>query len=154
MTIMTKYRSSFILNSNSICSELIYLLEDKNDDFAILSRNLHSFIHERVDSLFVLVQNGCLWDADVILRSIAEASVKLVFVSNFSTVNDRNSKALEFWNDLGEINRLKQSKQARQLLSNTEIENTLIDDMIMSEDEERELGKKWTKSVRQRTEQP
>jgi len=151
MSPLDNHRSSFIKNANSISNELMDLLSDKNDDFGKLSKHLHAFIHERIDSLLLLVQGGCLWDADIIIRCIAEASVKLVYVSTLATEEDRNSKALEFWNDLGEINQLKQSKQARQVLSETGVE---LEGIIMPEDEEKKLGEKWTKKVRKRTEHP
>lgn len=148
-----EYRDCFIHSINGMNTEMINLLSERPDNFSSLARHFHAFVHERINSLLVLVQNDCLWDADVILRSIAEASVKLVYLLCFNA-EERDKKVSEFWNELAEINRLKQSKQAREILEKLNLNAKSISDLIMSESEEKILSEKWTKSNRQRIEQP
>ncbi|MBS9461007.1 hypothetical protein KIM67_01200 [Flagellimonas sp. 389] len=126
------------------------MIEDTN--FYQLLRAYYTFIHNRTQTLFLLVQNDCLWDADIILRPIAECTVKFAFISSFDNP-ERNEKVREFWEDLAEINRLKQSKQAKQIIELTNIDSKFLSDIILEENEHRILSEKWTKSNRQRTEQ-
>ena len=92
-------RKSFINACNQINQDMISILIDKEGVYSHFARNMHAFIHERIDSIFVLIQNGCLWDADMVLRSLAEASIKLIFVSLHSS-DGRNQKSSEFWHEL------------------------------------------------------
>ena len=100
-----------------------------------------------------MVQNDCLWDADIILRPIAECPVKFAFISSFDE-KTRNEKVHEFWGDLAEINRLKQSNQAKQILQLTNINSDLLSDIILDDEKYNILSEKWTKSTRQKKEQP
>jgi hypothetical protein len=65
----------------------------ENTEFYQLLREYYTFIHERTQTLFLLVQNDCLWDADIILRPIAECTVKFAFVSSTARIYNRNDSA-------------------------------------------------------------
>lgn len=151
---LNNLREKFLLTIDSITSEFIGILTSKNDDFAGIARHLHTFIHERIDSMQILISQNCLWDADILLRPIAEACVKLAFISCFNDEDGNNEKVKEFWIDLSEINRLKESKQVAQIVADLNIESETLNDLIISEDEESTLREKWTKSNRQKVEQP
>ena len=75
------FRKSFIETVTKLNQEMVILLSNKNDEFSNINKNLHAFIHKRIDSLLILIQHDCLWDADIILRPIAEASVKINFIA-------------------------------------------------------------------------
>jgi len=153
---MNILRDEFIKSCNSINQELVKHLINKEGEYYHFARNMHTFIHERIDSLSVLIFHNCLWDADIILRSVAEASIKLIFVSELAE-NEKLEKVSEFWNDLGEINNLKQSKQARiviENLKNTKFNPDTFNQIALSEEQEELLASKWTKSKRQKIEQP
>lgn len=144
-------RKDFISSANEIDNGMRSLLID-DDIFSHFARNMHAFIHNRIDALFILIQTGCLWDADMILRSIAEASIKLIFVS-IQSEEEREKKATEFWVDLSEINQLKQAKQAQSVIDNlnkTNFNPLYIEQITLSKEELDELAKKWTKKNRQK----
>ena len=145
-------RKSFIEACNKINQDMINTLIFKEGLYSHFSRNMHAFIHERIASIFVLIQNGCLWDADIILRSVAEASIKLIFVSLHSS-DEQEKKLSEFWHDLAEINQLKQAEQAQALIDNlkdTNFDPLHIAPLLLSDEELERLSKKWTKKNRQR----
>lgn len=148
-----EFRKSFIQTINNLNTEMVTLLSDKTDEFSNLNKNLHAFIHKRIDSILILIQHDCLWDADIILRPIAEASVKINFIACGSEV-ERNKKVSEFWTELAEINILKRSKQTKDLLQTTDIQDEYLVALILSDEDENKLKSKWTKSERQKIEQP
>jgi hypothetical protein len=143
------FRETIDLLHISICE----LTLSENTEFYQLLRAYYTFIHKRTQTLFLLVQNDCLWDADIILRPIAECTVKFAFVSSFDN-SERNEKVREFWEDMAEINRLKQSKQAKQIIELTNIDSKFLSDIVLEHNEFQRLAEKWTKPIRQRTEQP
>lgn len=147
-------REKYLVTVDSITSEFIGILTSRNDDYAGIARHLHTFIHERIDSMQILISHNCLWDADILLRPIAEACVKLAFISCFNDEDGNNEKVKEFWTDLSEINKLKESKQVAQILTETKIESKTLNDLVIPEEEEIKLREKWTKSNRQKIEQP
>jgi hypothetical protein len=75
-----EYRKSFIQTANKLNQEMVILLSN-NDKFTNINKSLHAFIHKRIDSLLILIQHDCLWDADIILSPIVEASVKINFIA-------------------------------------------------------------------------
>lgn len=148
-----EFRKSFIETIDSLHEKICELTLVENTDFYQLLREYYTFIHNRTQTLFLLVQNDCLWDADIILRPIAECTVKFAFVSSFDN-EIRNAKVREFREDLAEINTLKQSNQAKQIIELTEIESKFLSDIVLEDSKYRILSEKWTKSIRQKTEQP
>lgn len=150
---ISEFRKSFKTTIDSIHLEICELTLQNNDEFFNLLRSYYSFIHQRTQTLFLLVQNDCLLDADIILRPIAECTVKFAYISSFDTI-ERLNKVKEFWQDLAEINKLKQSKQAKLIVELTDINSTFLKDQILSEEDEKILSEKWTKQIRQRKEQP
>lgn len=148
-----EFRKLFRETVNLLHITICELTLADSTEFYQLLREYYTFIHERTQTLFLLVQNDCLWDADIILRPIAECTVKFAFVSSFDN-SARNEKVKEFWEDLAEINRLKQSKQAKQIIELTDIDSKFLSDIVLDDNEFQLLAEKWTKSIRQRTEQP
>lgn len=147
------FRKLFTNTIDSIHISICELTLQKNDDFYQLLRDYYSFIHKRTEALFLLVQNDCLWDAEIVLRPIAECVVKFAYISSFDDL-DRIEKVREFWEDLAEINMLKQSNQAKQILELTNIDSIFLNDIVLDIKEQNILAEKWTKQIRQRKEQP
>jgi len=148
-----EFRKIFKDTHDSLHVSICELTLRKNDEFYKLLRSFYSFIHSRTKTLFLLVQNDCLWDADIILRPIAECTVKFAYISSFDETT-RSEKVREFWEDLAEINKLKQSKQAKQIIELTNIDSAFLTDIVLNDEEEILLAEKWTKQTRQRKEQP
>jgi len=151
---LNNLRGKYLLTVDSITSELIGILSGKNDDFAEIARHFHTFIHEIIDSMQILINQNCLWDADILLRPMAEVSVKLAFISYFNDEDGNNEKVKEFWTGLSEINRLKESKLVAQIMADLNIKSETLNDLIIPEEEEAKLKEKWAKSNRQKVEQP
>ncbi len=151
---LNKLREKYLSVIDSITNEFIRILKSRDDDYSGIARHFHTFIHERIDSMQILISYNCLWDADIILRPIAEACVKLAFISCFNDKDGNNEKVKEFWTDLSEINRLKESKQVAQIVADLNIKSESLNDLIIPEEEEIKLREKWTKSNRQKAEQP
>ncbi len=148
-----EFRKSFRETIDLLQKDIYELTLKQNNSFYQLLRVYFSFIHERTQTLFFLVQNDCLWDADIILRPIAECTVKFVYLSSFDEEN-RLKKVREFWEYLAEINKLKQSNQAKKAIDLTDIDSESLRDLILTESEHEELSQKWTKKIRQSKEQP
>ncbi len=148
-----EFRKTFKDTLDSLHMSICELTLKKNDEFYKLLRSYYSFINSRTQTLFLLVQNDCLWDADIILRPIAECTVKFAYVSSFDETT-RIEKVREFWVDLAEINRLKQSNQAKQIIELTNIDSAFLTDIVLNENDQILLAEKWTKQMRQRKEQP
>lgn len=142
----SKFRKSFKSTLDLIHLEICDLTTQQNDAFYNLLRAYYSFIHKRTQTLYLLVQRDCLWDADIILRPIAECTVKFAYISSFDE-SERINKVNEFWQDLAEINILKQSKQAKLVVELTNIDSTFLTDQILSEEDEKILSEKWTKKI-------
>lgn len=53
-------RDEFIKSCNSINQELVKHLINQQGEYFHFARNLHTFIHERIDSLSVLIFHNCL----------------------------------------------------------------------------------------------
>lgn len=142
--------------------ELIY--QSKWELFSVIREHLDEsrkifplieFILTRVETVTQLTTNDKLWDAEIILRSAFETTIKLLF-NTTSTHEERDIKIVEYWTSLSEINRLKQSEQAKRnmlFFGESEIHRLAYSPLILTEELESELRKKWTKAERQKVEQ-
>lgn len=154
---LNNLRALYLKLIDSITNEFIIVLTPQADDYSGIARHLHVFVHERIDSMQILIRHSCLWDADMLLRSISEACVKLAYISCFNNENNENNenkKVKEFWSDLAEINMLKESKQVSAIVETIQLDVKELTDLILSKDIEEELRGKWTKKKRQKIEQP
>lgn len=116
---------------------------------------LVEFIIERLETVTTLVLQERLWDAEIILRSALEVFIKLMFITS-SDENEQQNLLNEFWNDLGEINALKESEQAKKNLQefgHIEIHKLAFSPLLLPEEFESQLKNKWTRVNRQKVEQ-
>lgn len=140
------------INKNNI--ELFRIIKDHLKEVEPILP-LIEFIIERLETVTDLIVNDKIWDAEIILRSAIETFVKLVFITTAS-IPERGNRILEYWIYLSEINSIKQSDQAKKNLKHfkhLETHNLANLPIILSEELEKELRKKWTKSERQQLEQ-
>jgi hypothetical protein len=143
----------------SLCRDGLWsTLEENRDTDPGLVNFVHAqsyFIGDRSQSLVILIQNGRLWDAEIIMRTIMEATIHILFVC-YTHEDERGQKIREFWSDLAEINDLKRSEKAKIILqrigSNRSTEMG-IKPLVLTEDEEKALRDKWPKKRRQSLEQ-
>lgn len=116
---------------------------------------LYEFILERLNAVALLVENDLTWDAEIVLRSVTECMVKYLYIC-LSPEGEREEKKKEFWEDLEEINRIKQSKQAKRMLDlfpDNEIMQTTFKPIIVSREEEELITSKKSRKERQNLEQ-
>lgn len=116
---------------------------------------LIEFIIERLETVANLTLNERIWDAEIILRAAIETFVKFVFITT-ADQTEREIRLDEFWNLLAEINSIKQSEQAKKNLKHlggNEIHHLAYSPVLLSEEKEVELRRKWTKGERQKIEQ-
>lgn len=132
--------------------------------FGIIKENLSEvrpvmplieFIISRLETVTTLTIDNKFWDAEIILRSALETFTKLLFITT-TDEHEQKNRITEFWEDLAEINAIKQSEQAKRnlkQLGDIEINRLAYSPMILSEKEEERLRSKWPKSKRQKVEQ-
>jgi hypothetical protein len=135
---------------NQITDEYIVLLDKENDNYSVFVGNMIVFIHERIEAMVVLIKNNLYWDADIMLRPIAEASIKILYVAH---CDDKDNKVKEFWTDLSEINQLRQSKQAEDIHRILNIDSGNLLNLILPDIEKLRLLNKWNKKTKQKISQ-
>ena len=131
--------------------------------FGIIHKNLDKinqvfpiikFIISRLETVSILTTSERLWDAEIVLRSALETFLKFMYISS-SDGDERVKRIDEYYNLLSEINRLKQSEQAKinlSFYSDSEVNRLAHLPQILDTEEEK-LRIKWPKSDRQRLEQ-
>lgn len=116
---------------------------------------LIEFVISRLETVVTLITDNRIWDAEIILRSALETFIKFLFITT-AEKDEQEIRINEFWNSLSEINSLKQSNQAEKNLKyfgHSELHRTAYSPMILPEELETELRKKWTKPERRKIEQ-
>lgn len=108
------------------------------------------FAVQRSNAIYTLIESGCYWDAEIIARPLLECTVRMCFVC-YSPQDIRKELIKEYFEDLYEINRLEQSEKAKKSRTIVPAEDRgkiLLDGMVLPEDEEDVIRKKWTKKER------
>jgi hypothetical protein len=141
-----------VININNI--ELFDLINNNFEKIKSIFP-LIKFIFDRIDVVTFLLRNDCIWDAEIVLRSVMETLIKFVFITSADKV-EREKRLNEFWNDLSEVYSIKQSEQAKKNLiyfNESEIHNLAYSPLILPIEKEKELRLKWTKIQRHKLEQ-
>ncbi|HEX5149866.1 MAG TPA: DUF5677 domain-containing protein [Parafilimonas sp.] len=115
---------------------------------------LVEFIIERLTVVTQLTFENSLWDAEIIFRSALETYIKLIFILSADD-EERKIRLKEYWEDLEEINRLKQSEQAKKNLAitgDTKLYKLAFSPLMLTEEKEAELREKWNKTRRKEVE--
>jgi len=116
---------------------------------------LIEFIIERLVTVTHLTTQGCIWDAEIVHRTALETFIKFIFITS-ADKSEQKIRLNEFWEELKEINRLKQSEQAKKNLTqfgHIEIMRLAHSPNVLSDEEKFMLRQKWNKSGRQKLEQ-
>lgn len=127
------------------------------DDNKLLSviYNHMKFISDRSVAISVLIQQNLLWDAEIVLRAVLEATVKTLFLCN-ATESERTARLNEYLSDFPEINALKHSDQAKKIVASVDSSNELVrpfTPLILDFNDEERLKSKWTRKRRKELEQ-
>lgn len=113
-----------------------------------------TFILERIDTVIELAERYKIWDAEIVLRSVIETFTKFMYIATASK-EEKEQRIDEFWNSLAEINSLKMSEQAKKnlkIFGNSEIHRIAYLPLILPDEIEAELRKKWPRKKRQEVE--
>lgn len=112
---------------------------------------LFTSLHSTSESILILLQNRGVFDADILLRSVMEGSVKYCYLMVGST-NEKASKCNEYEHILFEIDRLndhKKAKEAVEILKIFSQNNTgPFESMILPEEEANILSEKYSAKTR------
>lgn len=112
------------------------------------------YVSERCQAFSMLMQYGYLWDADIVMRCIVEASIRIGYLS-FASEAERKIRASEYWDYLAEINQIKLSNRASLAVQTTGEESLKrgLEPLILSPTEDAKLREKWSSKKRQDIEQ-
>lgn len=112
--------------------------------------------HSTSESALLLVGNGRLWDADVLVRSVVEGTLKFVFLTLGNDL-ERARKLKEFDDDFAAFGQLKRHQRIEKFLG--VVENPGADewrplrDLLLKPKNLAELKQKYPKQTRQRVDQ-
>jgi hypothetical protein len=114
---------------------------------------LFLFIYERQDTQLSLLRRDRVWDAQILARPVLEAVTKLLFIT-IAPKLERDIRIREYWEDLSEVNAIKQSETAKMLIHTSATESARLPfyRIVLSESEEAVLRSKWSKKYRQQLE--
>lgn len=104
---------------------------------------------ERCQSLNLLLQDGKLWDADILMRAATECATRFIFVS-IAEPNERVNRIDEYEFALNEIDILQRSEKAKPAVA-ASIDSgaaMLLGGAVLSPEREAELRARWPKPKR------
>lgn len=142
-----------LINNSNL--ELFEILKEKQKEVQPIYPFIE-FIIDRLGTVTDLTVQGRLSDAEIILRSALETLIKFVFITTAPDKEEQNNRLREFWNDLAEVNSIKQSEQAKKNLihlGESDTHRLAYTPNVLTEQEELKLRKKWSKTDRQKLEQ-
>ena len=112
--------------------------------------------HLTSESVLILIGNLKLWDAEILIRSIFEGTIKYLFLS-IGNMEERKNKFNEFIKILPDISHLKRHKRITTLLefanSFPEEEADNFRKLLLSENDFNEYTKKYPKTLIKKIEQ-
>lgn len=123
-----------------------------------VSAQLYIDCHLTSESVFLLIQQGKEWDADILVRSVMEGTIKYIYILDGSQ-EEAHKKATEFWHVLPSFSDIKHSFRAQKFLEEVPSDENnkrpfrdlILDDYQIDEirgscsrQERVELEKKWS----------
>jgi hypothetical protein len=127
----------------------------KTNEFTANAYNIVKYIGERSITVTILLQDNMLWDAQILMRPVQEAAMKICFLCN-CTPEEQQERLKEYLHDLKEINSLKQSRIAKNLVAAFKDDKSFqlpFLPLILDSKEEEILQAKWTAKKRKQLEQ-
>ncbi|MGA2247136.1 MAG: DUF5677 domain-containing protein [Verrucomicrobiota bacterium] len=117
---------------------------------------LYASCHSTAESALLLVYYGRLWDADVLVRSVVEGTLKFVFLT-LGTPKEREQKFEEFDTHFAAIGAIKKHSRIETLLSDLEHPDEAqwrpFKEILLSKQEQAALQAKYPRKFRQELEQ-
>lgn len=125
-------------------------------EYELLLRQLIISCHLSSESVFLLVSNCKLWDAEAVLRAVVEGTFKTVYLC-VGSKEDIKAKFKEFGNDLPEINRIKRHTRLHEFLTHAPDADSdrwkPFRDLLLSDEEFQMLTTAYPKAKRRNLEQ-
>lgn len=125
-------------------------------EYELLLRQSIISCHLSSESVFLLVSNCKLWDAEAVLRAVVEGTFKTVYLC-VGSKDDIKAKFKEFGNDLPEINRIKRHKRLHEFLTQApDADSDLwkpFRDLLLSDQELQRLATTYPRAKRRDLEQ-
>ena len=112
--------------------------------------------HTTSESALLLIGKVRLWDAEILIRSVLEGTVRFMFLCN-SDEGPREQRVQEYWEDLPESENIRTHNRLQHILS--QVDNPLADewrpfrDLLLKEEEIGDLQQKYPKNIRGKMEQ-
>lgn len=108
-------------------------------------------------SAVLLIANGSLWEAEMLIRSVLEGSLKYTFLCTSKSPEELDNKFDEYWEQLYDIAQIREHQKSLHLLSiigdDTNQEWKPIRDKLLPKEELENLQQKYPKKVKQALEQ-
>lgn len=123
--------------------------DDIDSNYTRFAVSQMRFYSSRIQSLTLLLQQGKLWDADILMRSALECASRFLFVST-SAERERNNLISEFSDDLFDIHRIERSEKTKSAAKHSKDPDDIIifTGATLRAEEELELRTKWPKNKR------
>ncbi len=134
----------------SLITDLLIEHHESEPELVSMHWKHFDFAVHRSNAIYTLIESGCYWDAEILARPLLECTVRICFVC-YSPKDIRKELIKEYFEDLYEINRLEQSekaKKSRTIIPAEDRGKILLDGMVLPEEEEDLIRKKWTKKER------
>lgn len=123
------------------------------------ARELHSFVARQLtvscqltsETAFLLLANGRLWDAEILIRSVTEGTAKYAYMGMAPSA-ERQRRVNEYWFDLPEADRLKRHERISgflSLLGEAEVADAQWDPLKQMLLEKAEQERIWSQYPRQ-----
>lgn len=145
---------SYLEISNEFGSIFVDLLIDARPHEETLSRvmsDLFDFTAGRINAILTLMREGALWDAEMLMRTVLETTVKQAYICS-GTSEQRAVSLDEYCNALPELNALSQSVKAKKSLKATAGSDvgteSLIEALILPDEREAEIRERWPRKTR------
>lgn len=141
-------------NLRDVLADYVDSALPEHQDYIYAVRPLLKFIGARNAAITTLIQSGFLWDAEILMRPVIEAGLKVMFMS-YTTPSERAVRIQEYWVELPEITDLKQSERARIAIERAEKQATkdLLGQVLLSHEEEASIRLRWPRTLRKSLEQ-
>jgi hypothetical protein len=137
--------SDFLLGKTSIEPRAQWIL-----------RYLAVSCNQTTNSTLILIANNQLWDAEILLRSVIEGTIKYIYLCS-GDKSEFITKSEEYFVDLPNIDEIKQQQRVRSFLEKLEdpelYDYTILRETLIEENELTELHNQYPRQERKRIEQ-
>lgn len=148
--------NNYVIGSDNIMKNFITILspfyKDGFDENQYVTTSLFLSLHSTSESILILLLHGALFDADVLLRTVMEGTIKYCYLMNGND-DEIHQKHIEYRDILYDIDKISDHKKALETISifnNFKITNSTIpfEANILKDDELALLETKYSPKMR------